>query len=101
MTNLSSPLIGLLVLQCNSTILDLRRGILTFPFFSMQLRNEHRTNPIVVEPIRNPVETIVQPGKQTTNWVKSQTYTDNEATAKIGPSPLLESDEDLLLCLAF
>ena len=36
MTNLTSPLIGLLFLQRNSTILDMRQGILNFPFFSMQ-----------------------------------------------------------------
>ena len=35
MTNLTSPLIGLLFLQRNSTILDMRQGILNFPFFSM------------------------------------------------------------------
>ena len=36
MTNLTRPLIGLLFLQRNNTILDMRRGILNFPFFSMQ-----------------------------------------------------------------
>ena len=43
MTNLTSPSIGLLFLQRNSTILDMRQGILNFPFFSMQLQNEDRT----------------------------------------------------------
>ena len=43
MTNLTSPLIGLFFLQRNSTILDMRQGILNFPFFSMQLENEDRT----------------------------------------------------------
>ena len=66
MTNLTSPLIGLLFLQRNSTILDMRRGILNFPFFSMQLKNEDRTHPNVIEPIINPVDTILQPGKRTT-----------------------------------
>ena len=33
MTNLTSPLIGLLSLQRNNTILDMRQGILNFPFF--------------------------------------------------------------------
>ena len=33
MTNLTSPMIGLLFLQRNSTILDMRQGILNFPFF--------------------------------------------------------------------
>ena len=71
MTNLRSLSIGLLFLQRNSTILDKRQGILNFPFFSMQLKNEERTYPNVIEPTLNPVETILQPGKRTTFWVKS------------------------------
>ena len=100
MTNLTSPLIGLLFLQRNSTILDMRQGILNFPFFSMQLKTEDRTYPIVSEPILNPVETTQQPGKRATIWVKSQIYTDNEATGIIQPSSLLENDDDLLICPA-
>ena len=39
MTNLTSRLIGLLILQRKSTILDMRQGTLNSPFFSMQLKN--------------------------------------------------------------
>ena len=80
MTNLTSPLIGLLFPQRNRAILDMRHGILNFPLFSKQLKNEDPTYPNVIEPILNPVETILQPGKRITIWVKSQLYTDNEAT---------------------
>ena len=66
MTNFTSPLIGLLLLQRNSTKLDMRQGILNFPLFSMQLKNEDRTYPNVIEPILNPIETILLPGKRTT-----------------------------------
>ena len=100
MTNLTSPLIGLLLLQRNSTILDMRQAILNFPLFSMQLNNEDRTNPNVIGPILNPVDTILQPAKRTTIWVKSQIYTVNETTGIIQPSPRLENDEDLLICPA-
>ena len=100
MANLTSPLIGLLFVQRNSTILDMRQGILNFPLFSMQLKNEDRTYPNIIEPILNPAETILQPGKRTTIWVKSQIYTDTEATGIIQPSPLLENNEDLLICPA-
>ena len=62
LTNLTSPLIGLLFLQRNSSILDMRIGILNFPFFSMKSKNEDRTYPNDTEPIRNPVEIILQPG---------------------------------------
>ena len=78
----------------------MRQGILNFPFFSMQLKNEDRTYPNVIKPILNPVETTLQPGKRTTIRVKSQIYTDNEATGTIQPSPLLENDEDILMCPA-
>ena len=98
MTNFTSPLIGLLFLQRNSIVLDVRQGILIFPFFSMQLKNEDRTYPNVIEPILSPAETILQPGKRTTFWVKSQIYTDNGATEIIQPSPFLDNDEDLLIC---
>ena len=97
MTNLTSPLIGLLFLQRNSTILDMRQGILNFPFFSMQLKNEDRTYPNVIEPILNPVETTLQPGKRTKTLVKSKIYTDKEATGIIQPSPHLENDKDFLI----
>ena len=100
MTNLTRPLIGLFFLQRNSTILDMRQEILNFPFFLMQLKNEDRTDTNVIEPILNPVETILQPGKRTTIWVKSQIYTVKEATGIVQPSPLLENDEDLVVCPA-
>ena len=98
--NLTSPLIGLFFLQRNSTIFDMRQGILNFPFFSMQLKNEDQTYSNVIEPILNPAETILQPEKRATFWVKSQIYTDNEATGIIQLSPLLENDEDFLICSA-
>ena len=97
MTGLTRPLTGLLFLKRNSTIFDMRQGTLNFAFFSIQLKNEDRTYPNVFEPILYPVKTILQPGKGTTNWVKSQIYTHNEAIRINQPSPLLEKDEDLLV----
>ena len=100
MTNLTSPLIGPLFLQRNSTIIDMRQGILNFPFFSMQLKSGDRTYPNVIEPILNPAETTLQPGKRTISWVRSQIFKDNEAIGMIQPLTLLENDEDLLICPA-
>ena len=57
----------------------MRQGMMNIPFFSRQLKYEDRTNPNVFEPILNSVETILQTGKRTRLWVKSQIYTDNEA----------------------
>ena len=56
-TNLTSPWIDLLFLQRNSTILDMRQGILSFPFFSVQMKIEVRTYPNVIEPKLDPVKT--------------------------------------------
>ena len=44
----------------------MRQGILKFPIFSMQLKKEDRKYPNNIEPILNPVETILQPEKRTT-----------------------------------
>ena len=73
---------------------------MNFPLFSIQLKDEDRTYPNVIEPelILNPVETILQLGNQTTLWVKSQFYTDSETTGIIQRSPLLKVDEDVLIC---
>ena len=97
MTNPTSPLTGLLFLQRNSAIIDMRQGILNFPCPSMQKRNEDRTYPNVIEPILNPVETKLQPIKRTTIWAKSQIHSNNEVTGLIQFLPLLENDEDLLI----
>ena len=58
----------------------MRQGISINPNSSMQLKNEDRTHPNVIEPRQNLVGTILQPCKQTTISVKSQIYSDNEAT---------------------
>ena len=60
MEKLKNPLIGLLFLQHNGTILDTRHGILNFTFLFKAIENEDRTYLNVIEPILNPVETILQ-----------------------------------------
>ena len=100
MTNLTGPLIELPFPQHNIILFDMRQGIFKFTFCSIQLKNENRTCPNSIEPILNPVETILQAGKRTTFWVNSHFYTDNDATGIFQPSPLLENAEDLPICLA-
>ena len=95
MTKPSSAMSGLLLLQRNSTKPDMRQGILSSPFFPMQLKFKDKTSTKVIELRLNRLETILQPRNRTTIWVKSQIYTDNEATSTIQPSQSLESDEEL------
>ena len=47
----SSPFVGLSFLQRNNTILDMRQGVLNFPFFSMQLKTADHKYTNVMEPI--------------------------------------------------
>ena len=95
-TNLASPLIGLLLLQRKITIVEMRQGIPIFPFPSMELKKEYWRYSNVNERVLNPVETIRQPHKRTTIWFNSRSYTDNEATSLIQPSRLPERDGDTI-----
>ena len=61
MENLTGPIIGLMFLQRNHTVLDLRQGILNFPFFSMQLKTADHRYSNVLEPKLNPIEVTVPP----------------------------------------
>ena len=56
MEYLTGPIIGLMFLQRNHTVLDMRQGILNFPFFSMQLKTADHMYSNVLEPILNPTE---------------------------------------------
>ena len=59
MENMTGPIIGLLFLQKNHTVLDMRQGILNFPFFSMLLKTADHQYSNVLEPILNPTETTI------------------------------------------
>ena len=48
MEHLTGPIIGLMFLQRNHTVLDMRQGILNFPFFSMQLKTADHKYPKVL-----------------------------------------------------
>ena len=59
MEHLTGPIIGLMFLQRNHTVLDMRQGILNFPFFSMQLKTADHNYSNVLEPNLNPTEMAV------------------------------------------
>ena len=61
MEHLTGPIIGLMFLQRNHTVLDMRQGILNFPFFSMQLKTADHKYSNVLEPILNPIEITIPP----------------------------------------
>ena len=65
MEHLTGPIIGLMFLQRNHTVLDMRQGILNFPFFSMQLKTADHKYSNVLEPILNPTEIAIPPNEVT------------------------------------
>ena len=51
MEKITSPLIGISILQRNNTILDMRQGVLNFPLFSMQLKAaDHKYTNVTIPP---------------------------------------------------
>ena len=57
---LNGPIKGLMFLQRNHTVLDMRQGILNFPCSSMQLETTDHKYSIVLEPILNPDDLTIQ-----------------------------------------
>ena len=63
MKTLPNPLIGLCFLQRHNALFDIRQGIITFPYLSMQLRPEHTTITRGATPLLTETTYTLQPGK--------------------------------------
>ena len=61
MTNLVSPTFGMIFLQRNSTILDMRQRVLSFPFLSMQFKHADNTYWNINESWLKSREILIQP----------------------------------------
>ena len=72
MEKLTGPIIGLMFLQRNHTVLDMRQGILNFPYFSMQLKTADHKYSNVLEPILNSDDVTIPPNDRTLVEIKSQ-----------------------------
>ena len=100
MEKLSSPIIGLMFLQRNHTVLDMRQGILNFPFFSMHLKTADHKYSNVMEPILNPEDVTIPPNDRTTIPIQSQIYAEIAVTGILQPSELLNEENDIKFCAA-
>ena len=100
MENLTGPIIGLLFLQRNHTVLDMRQGILNFPFFSMQLKTADHKYSNVMEPILNPTEITIPPHNRAVIKTTSQIYPENAVTGILQPSDILHEEGDITFCPA-
>ena len=97
---LTSPLIGLSFLQRNNTILDMRQGILNFPFFSMQLKTADHKYTNVMEPICAREDITIPPNDRHMVSMYSQIYDDANVTGILQPSNDLADDGDITFCAA-
>ena len=100
MEKLTGPIIGLMFLQRNHTVLDMRQGILNFPYFSMQLKTADHKYSNVLEPILNPDDVTIPPNDRTLVKIKSQIYNENAVTGVLQPSDLLHEESDITFCAA-
>ena len=100
MENLTGPIIGLMFLQRNHTVLDMRQGILNFPFFSMQLKTADHKYSNVLEPILNPAEITIPPNDRVLIRTNSLLYPENAVTGILQPSDLLHKEGDITFCPA-
>ena len=100
MEKLTSPLIGLSFLQRNNTILDMRQGVLFFPFFSMQLKTADHKYTNVMEPICTQEDITIPPNDRHLATLTSQMYDDTTVTGILQPSNALTEDGDITFCAA-
>ena len=100
MEKLTSPLIGLSFLQRNNTILDMRQGVLNFPFFSMQLKTADHKYSNVMEPLTTREDITIPPNDRQMIPMYSQMYEDSNVTGIIQPSHALTEDGDIAFCTA-
>ena len=100
MEKLTSPLIGLSFLQRNNTILDMRQGVLNFPFFSMQLKTADHKYTNVMEPICTQEDITIPPNDRQIISLTSQVYDDTTVTGILQPSNALTEDGDVAFCAA-
>ena len=82
---LTGPIIGLMFLQWNHTVLNMRQGILNFPYFSMQLKTADPKYSNVLEPVLNPDDITIPPNDRILIEIKSQIYNENRSQECCNP----------------
>ena len=94
-TNYWSPF-----LQRNNTILDLRQGVLNFPFFSMQSKTADHKYTNVMEPVSIREDITIPPNDRHMVSMYSNIYADTNVTGILQPSNAHTEDGDLTFCAA-
>ena len=100
MENLTGPIFGLMILQRNHTVLDMRQGISNFPFFSMQLKTADHKHSNVLELVLNSTEITIPPNDRVLIRTNSLFYPENAVTGILQPSDFLHEEGDITFCSA-
>ena len=100
MEHLTGSIIGLMFLQRNHTVLDMRQGVPNFPFFPMQLKTADHKHSNVLEPVLNPTEITIPPNDRVLIRTSSLLYPENAVTGILQPSDLLHEEGDITFCPA-
>ena len=100
MVNLANPLIGLSLLRRNGTLLDMGERTLKFQSVFMQFKDANNSYQKITEPLFNPHEIILQPGKQTMVCVESQIYREHEVTQTLQPTQFIKNNDEFFICPA-
>ena len=96
MTKLTNPVVWLLFPQ-KSTILDSRQGVFNFLSFSMQLNHADNSYSYFNELLSKPTDILMQPGKQTVIYIKSQVLTQKQVTGVKQPSSDSEDNDNFFI----
>ena len=94
---LPNPLIGLCFLQRNNVIFDVRQGILTFPYLSMQLKPETHITTRSATPLLSETLYTLQPGETLAISSKMPHLIDHNATGIVTPSTHLDEHDHLFV----
>ena len=100
MENLTGPIIGLMFFQRKHSVLQMRQGILNFPFFLMQLKTVDHRYSNVLEPLLTPTELPIPPNDRVLIRTNSLIYPENAVTGILQPSDLLHEESDITCCPA-
>ena len=87
------PLYSLSFLLKKNTILDMRQGVLNFPFFSMHLKTADHKYTNVIEPICTREDVTFPPNDRHLVLLASQLYEDTTVTGILEPSNTRTDDE--------
>ena len=98
MDNLTGPILGLMFLHRTHTMQDMRQGILSCPYFSMQLKTADHKYYNVMEPILNPCDITIPPNDRLTVQTQSKSCSEHKVMGIPQPSDTLHEEGDVTFC---